>query len=52
MLAKTTLETAIDFVMDLKAREATPATAIPSPEARNLTTLPSTQWVSDERIRE
>ncbi|KAH6842294.1 hypothetical protein B0I37DRAFT_381620 [Chaetomium sp. MPI-CAGE-AT-0009] len=58
----TTLEAAVDFIMGLEAREAAvfgiqpdPASIVVPPrdqDGRELTRLPSTQWVSDEKAAE
>ncbi|KAK4234183.1 hypothetical protein C8A03DRAFT_38049, partial [Achaetomium macrosporum] len=60
---KTTLETAFDFVMALEAREAAAYGPLVDPltvavldytdeGVEDLTTLPSSQWVSDEKAEE
>jgi hypothetical protein len=58
---KTKLDTAIDFVMALDAREEAAFGPQPNPlgveagsyvHTKGLTSLPSSQWVSDDRIKE
>ncbi|KAK3291520.1 uncharacterized protein B0H64DRAFT_330440 [Chaetomium fimeti] len=61
-VVKTTLEAAVDFIMALEAREAAVFGTQPDPayieapprdkEGRELTRLPSSQWVSDEKAAE
>ncbi|KAK4154115.1 hypothetical protein C8A00DRAFT_14749 [Chaetomidium leptoderma] len=61
-VVETTLEAAVDFIMALEAREAAvfgiqpdPASVVEVPmdeEGHELTRLPSTQWVSDEKAAE